>query len=411
MSLTEDPRVPYESPAPPASPGTAAEAGVMSADYYQSLAAEMLLEALASIEGDHTQAITDVIAHLLAEHDADNRALLDSLKTQAARLATEAAARDEWQQAAAHALTQATIAGQRMDAAQAEAAEAGRELSYERQMRQQTEEAMITMAGRVEESQAEAAYETRENHRLREELRAATTRLINPFPDARPREREPLAFWKSDTREWMAGFLEGSGWYAGNDAAAVLIAREGDGIVTAWALLPAPPAPAAAEGREGGQFPGMPQAKCHGCGLPSHVARCQSEDCPMKEGAAHEALRALRGAIEKASAAYLSAAEREAYASNTNGQGTRGAFGAGEIMGRVSLAQDLLRLFATPAPAAPPAPAAASAAAPGGFPGGNAAGYDAIARILARHCQTCNGHLNGHGECAYCEPEKVASHG
>ena len=60
----------------------------------------------------------------------------------------------------------------------------------------------------------------------------------------------------------------------------------------------------------------------------------------------------------------------------------------------------------------PAAAATAPEAGPvGGLPGGNAAGYDAIARILARHCQTCNGHLNGHGECVYCEPEKVASHG
>ena len=56
-------------------------------------------------------------------------------------------------------------------------------------------------------------------------------------------------------------------------------------------------------------------------------------------------LARLKDAIRKAAAPHLNATEREAYASNTNGQGTRGAFGAGEIMGRVSLAQDLLNLF------------------------------------------------------------------
>ncbi len=44
------------------------------------------------------------------------------------------------------------------------------------------------------------------------------------------------------------------------------------------AAAPLEPLPGAGEG----QVPGMPQAQCHGCGLPAHVARCQTPNCPMK---------------------------------------------------------------------------------------------------------------------------------
>lgn len=47
---------------------------------------------------------------------------------------------------------------------------------------------------------------------------------------------------------------------------------------------PEQPAPQGG-GRVGDQVPGMPQAQCHGCGLPEHVARCRTATCPMKEPA------------------------------------------------------------------------------------------------------------------------------
>ena len=258
-------------PAPPASPGAVAEAAVSA----ERLAELRYFLALPSGCWHSPEFAEQAIQELLCAHDNLHAQWVEQW----------AYANDFREMFEASRKDAATLTARLTSEAQA-AREATRELSYERQMRQQTEEAMIKLAARVKEQQQEAA-------------------------DA---EAEKLAL--------------------------------------------------------------------------------------------HEELREMRVAIEKASAAHLSAAEREAYASNTNGQGTRGAFGAGEIMGRVSLAQDLLALFSAPA-AAPAAPEAGPA---GGFPDGNASGYDAIAGILARHCQTCNGHLNGHGACAYCEPEKVASH-
>ena len=62
--------------------------------------------------------------------------------------------------------------------------------------------------------------------------------------------------------------------------------REEVGEPTVLLLPPAPPpsvAPAPPmEDDKLNQVPGMPHARCHGCGLPSHVARCQNEKCPMK---------------------------------------------------------------------------------------------------------------------------------
>jgi len=62
------------------------------------------------------------------------------------------------------------------------------------------------------------------------------------------------------------------------------------------ALLSPPPAPAppqpealaAAADSGNWQFPGMPEAKCHGCALPSHAARCRTVGCPGKQPEARE---------------------------------------------------------------------------------------------------------------------------
>ena len=49
-----------------------------------------------------------------------------------------------------------------------------------------------------------------------------------------------------------------------------------------WANLPKEPTPAplAVPEAGAGQFPGMPEAKCHGCGLPSYALKCRTEGCP-----------------------------------------------------------------------------------------------------------------------------------